>query len=268
MTLMPQLTTWYNQTARPRDGSLIDRAQDIALLDTMTVGSKMVVFKSVDLAEELVPRIADKFDTIGYNLEHGPLNPLHEQADPVGSVIRMRTLADSYGLDLALGPDHEFALSHGADMAPYVDSYAMQVQRVQSEPETVRGFVVPMAEAVRAANPAIRTTLQVRTEGEAEAIIALIHSVRESIDGVDVLSSPDTIETAVELVERLQGIESHPAEVVQAQPVSQAEAVPSGQPTFWPRVWGALFQIGVLGLVVLFMLLVGRSDRSRRQQQG
>jgi uncharacterized protein YjbI with pentapeptide repeats len=259
MTLMPQLLPWYKQVARPQDGSLVDRAQDVALLDEMRVGSKMVVFKSVDMAEELVPFIANKFDTIGYNLEHGPLNPLHEQADPVGSVIRMRALADEYGLDLALGLDHDFALSHGAEMAPHVDAYAMQVQRVQSQPELVRDFVIPMAAAVRATNPAIKTTVQVRTEGEAKEIISLIDSVRGSIDGVDILSSPDTVKTAIELVELLQKNELGPAQALPSPPASQAEAVPSGQPPFWPRVWNVLFQLLVLGLVVIFFLVLGRS---------
>ncbi len=260
MTLMPQLLSWYSQVVRPQDGSPIDHAQDVALLDTMSVGSKMVVFKSVDMAEELVPFIAGKFDTIGYNLEHGPLNPLHEQADPVGSVIRMRALADEYGLDLALGLDHDFALSHGAEMAPYVDAYAMQVQRVQSQPKVARDFVIPMAAAVRAANPAVKTTLQVRTEGEAAEIVALVDSVRGSINGVDILSSPDTVETAVELVELLQENESRPAQALSTPSASQVEAVPSGQPTVWPRVWNVLLQLLVFGLAVLFLFLVlGRS---------
>lgn len=270
MTLMPQLLPWFNQVARPQDGGLIDRAQDVALLDAMTIGSKMVVFKSVDVAEDVVPQIADKFDVIGYNLEHGPLNPLDEQADPVGSVVRMRSLADEYGLDLALGPDHDFALSHGVEMAPYADSFAMQVQRVQSQPEMVREFVVPMAEAVRAANPAIKTSLQVRTDGQAEEIVALIDSVSESIDSVAILSNAETTETAMKLVDLLNESEpqSSQAPVNVAQPPADptADPTPDESPTALSRILSVGFQLLVIGMVILVFLVAGQTTTPRERQ--
>ena len=80
---------------------------------------RMVIFKSADLAEELVPLLADKMDTIGYNLEHGPANDPGEQAAPVESVRRIRELADEYGVLLAIGPDRRFALSDGLAMAEH-----------------------------------------------------------------------------------------------------------------------------------------------------
>lgn len=261
LTLMPQLLPWFNQAARPEDGSLVERAQQVALLDQMTVGSKMVVFKSVVMAEQVVPHIADKFDTIGYNLEHGPLNPLHEQADPVGSVVRMRALANEYGLRLALGLDHNFALSHGVAMAPYVDSYAMQVQRVQSQPAVVREFVVPMAEAVRAANPAIETTIQVRTEGEAEDIAALIDSVRESINGVVILSSRETTETAMQLVALLRQGEGRSRQA----PVTLPDSPPAAESTAWSLFLNIVPKVLVAGLALLFFYLAGRALSSRRR---
>jgi hypothetical protein len=85
------------------------------------VGRKLVIFKSAAEAEQYVPQIADQIDIIGYNLAHGPANPLDEQADPLAGVKRMNELARQYDLKLALGPDHRFALSDGVALAPYVE---------------------------------------------------------------------------------------------------------------------------------------------------
>ena len=270
LTLMPQLLPWYSQAIRPQDGALVENAQQSELMDVISIGDRVVIFKSVDLAEELTPLIADKMDTIGYNLEHGPLSPLHEQSDPIGSVQRMRELANTYGLRLALGLDHRFALSHGAEMAPYVDSYVMQVQRVQAEPQRVLDFVVPMAEAVRAANPEIETTMQVRTEGDPEEIVALVDSVRKSIDGVVILSSAETSDMAVELVQRLQGVgaatTNDSISGAEPQAVGPSPAVQStGSQATRPSVITIVLTLLVLGLVVLFVAAMWQDLTIRRR---
>jgi hypothetical protein len=204
LNIQPGLIEWFDAVARPGDMAHVDQLHQIALLNEVAVEPKVVVFKSAALAEQLLPRIADKVQVLGYNLEHGPLNPLDEQADPVGSIQRMRALADRYGMQLALGSDHDFALSHGVALAPYVDIFIMQVQRVQDRPEMVHEFVVPMAEQVREANPAIATSIQIRTEGDVDALVDLVTSLRSSIDGVSILTSPQTTDFARALVAALR----------------------------------------------------------------
>ena len=153
-------------------------------MDEITTGQRLVVFKSAADAREAVPLLADRMDILGYNLEHGPANPADEQADPIAGVKVMQELAHQYGLKLAMGPDHDFAVQYGAALAPYVDMFVLQVQRVQTDPETVRAFVVPLAEELRKANPDIQISVQVRTEGDVEQIADLLESLLGSIDGV------------------------------------------------------------------------------------
>src|SRR5690606_36191142 len=181
MAMGGPLIEWFNQNARPDDIARID-VWDLRSLDQITAGRTLVVFKSVAEAEEVMPRLGDKIDIIGYNLEHGPANPSGEQADPVGSVRRMRELADQYGKTLALGPDRRFAVGDGAAMAPYIDMFVLQVQRIQREPETVLDFTIPLIQQLRAANPNLDITVQVRSEGSVSEIVDLLDLLKEHID--------------------------------------------------------------------------------------
>jgi hypothetical protein len=203
--LGPPLVDWFNGVARPTDIARLDNTTQLDLFDRITVGRKLLVFKSVAEAERLLPRIADQVDIIGYNLEHNPASPPDEQADPVPSVQRMRALADEYGLALAFGPDHDFALSDGVAIAPFVDIFVLQVQRVQTQPQRVYDFVQPLIPQLRAANPDLQISIQVRTEGDVVAIADLVVALQDDLDGVSILTSPTTVPVAENLVEELRG---------------------------------------------------------------
>ncbi len=192
------------------------------------------MFKNVADAEELVPRLADKMDIIGYNLEHGPANRPDEQADPVGSVKRMRALADKYGKELALGPDRAFALNDGVAMAPYVDMFVLQVQRVQTEPDVVREFVAPLAQALRRVNPDLEISVQVRTEGDVVAIADLIDSLEGSLDGVSILTSEETVDIAEALVAELRPPLPDLPGIPQGAPETAPESAPEEMPANSP----------------------------------
>lgn len=205
VSLGEPLVEWFNSVARPNDIARVENISQLGLLDNVTAGRKLVVFKSAAEAEHQVPDIADKIDIIGYNLEHGPANPTNEQADPVQWAQRMRALADKYNLKLAFGPDHDFALSHGAAVAPYVDIFVLQVQRVQTQPRTVQDFVLPLVPKLRLANPNLQISIQVRTEGDVVAIADLVESLKDELDGVSILTSPETVPVAEALVKELRG---------------------------------------------------------------
>jgi hypothetical protein len=111
-------------------------------------------------------------------------------------------------LELALGPDHRFALSDGVEMAPYVDIFVLQVQRVQAYPATVIDFVQPLIPELRQANPDLEISAQVRTEGDIVAIVDLIDCIKDDLDGVSILTSPETVESAEALVAELRTRES------------------------------------------------------------
>ena len=204
MLIGPPLVPFFNQEARDNDIARVDHPSQVAQLSGITGGRKLVVFKSIGEAQAYLPGMADKIDIAGYNLEHGQATPPEEQADPVGSIQIMRQLADNYGLELALGPDHNFALSHGAAMAPYVDYFILQIQRQQTNPPVVHEFITTIVPQLRAANPDLQISAQVRTEGDVQAIVALLDSLLPYLDGVSILTSPDTVDVAVELVSLLR----------------------------------------------------------------
>ena len=64
--LSPPLVDWYNQVARPEDlGSI--KVAGVDLLGKITAGRRQIVFASAAEAEQMVPRLADQFEIIGYN---------------------------------------------------------------------------------------------------------------------------------------------------------------------------------------------------------
>ncbi len=186
-----------------------------------------------------MPLIADQVDIVGYNLEHGPANPTDEQARPVESAKRMRALADQYGLLLAFGPDHDFALSQGVEIAPYVDIFVLQVQLVQRQPNTVQDFVLPLIPQLRQANPNLQISVQVRTEGNTKddllAIVELVDSLRDrdnhlSLNGVSILTSRETVANAEVLIKELQTTTRPIARPKAGQPSGPAVEKPGTPP--------------------------------------
>lgn len=200
----PPLVPLFNQVVRANDIAHVDLPNQLNQLSGIKGGQKMLIFKSVKAAEEQLPGLADQIDIIGYNLEHGPGTPPDEQADPVASIQRMRALADAHSLALALGPDHNFALSHGVAMAPFVDIFVLQIQRQQTNPPVVIDFIAPLVPQLRAANPTLQISAQVRTEGDMAAIVQLLETLLPYLDGVSILTSPQTVPIAEELIFRLR----------------------------------------------------------------
>jgi hypothetical protein len=204
ISLGPPLVDWFNRVARPDDIARVENFRQMDILDDVTAGRKLVVFKSIDEAERVVPKIADEIDIIGYNLENGQGYSSEERADALTSVKHMHDLARQYDLLLAFGPDHNLALSEGVAVAPYVDLFILQVQRVQTEPATVYEFVLPLIPQLREANPDLEVSVQVRTEGDIVEVVDLIDAMNDQLDGVSILTSPETVGTAEALVTELQ----------------------------------------------------------------
>jgi hypothetical protein len=252
ISLGAPLVDWFNSVARPNDIARVENVSQLDLLANVTVGRKLVVFKSAAEAERLVPNIADKIDIIGYNLEHGRANPANEQSDPVQGAKRMRALADQYGLKLAFGPDHDFALSHGAAIAPYVDIFVLQVQRVQTQPQTVSDFVIPLVTKLRAANPNLQISIQVRTEGDVVAIADLVESLKDDLDGVSILTSPETVPVAEALVKELRGRTGTNPTPRSTSPAVGGTTTPTSDQSLLILVGTLLVIGGLVGLQVFF----------------
>jgi hypothetical protein len=205
----PSLVEWFNETARPDDIAIVS-AEALDLLDQITVGRKQLMFSSVAAAEAIVPTWADKVDIIGYDLEQWPTTPAEEQADPVAAVQRLHRLAQTYGLTPALRTDRRFAAGYSAELAPYIDVFTLQVQRLQGDPATLRDFTVPLIQTLRQAKPDLDISVQLRSEGSVDQLVALTHSLQALQDGIDGVSilyspySPATVELAQAFVSQLR----------------------------------------------------------------
>ncbi len=200
MRIGPPLIALFNEAARNDDIARVDHPSQAGQLNQINNGRKLVIFKSVAESEEFLPEMAGDIDIIGYNLEHGQTTPEDEKNDPVGSIQQMRDIADEYGLELAFGPDHDFALSHGVAMAPYADVFVLQIQRQQTNPQVVKEFVNPIIPRLREANPDLQISVQVRTEGDVQALQELLLELSPLLDGISILTSPDTVDTAEDLM--------------------------------------------------------------------
>jgi hypothetical protein len=223
----------FNQHARADDIARVEHISQLDLLDSVQVGKKLVVFKSAADAIRLLPHIHDSIDIVGYNLEHGPANPLAEQENPLESIQRLREVTESYDLELALGPDRRFAESDGAVMAPYADYFILQVQKVQTDPETVYEFVEPLIADIRRANPEIQISLQIRTEGDVEELIALFEPLQDSIQGISILTSEETLPVSEEIMQTLRPVRRPVTPTAEAE--EPATRVPGAILTAEPR---------------------------------
>jgi hypothetical protein len=174
------------------------------LLEPIENARRLMVFKSIRDAQRALQIMGDAFDIIGYNLETGPGTPPDEQANPVEAVRLMRDIATGSGKLVAIGPDRNFALTYGPQLAPFVDIFVIQVQRIQTEPDLVREYVVPLAAALREANPDIQVSIQVRTEGDVVALVDMIESLAADLDGVSILTSPETVDVAEALIDEIR----------------------------------------------------------------
>jgi hypothetical protein len=90
------------------------------------------------------------------------------------------------------------------EIAPYVDYFVLQIQRQQTNPATVKAFVEPLVPQLRGANPDLEVSVQVRTEGDVDDIVELLDDLKEHLDGVSILTSPDTVDVAWELTAALR----------------------------------------------------------------
>ena len=198
------LVDLFNQRARDDDIARVEHISQLDLLDGVSTGKKLVVFKSAEDAIRLLPHIHDSLDIVGYNLEHGPANPIAEQENPVESIKRLREVTDRYGMELAVGPDRRFAESDAAALALYADYFILQVQKVQTEPETVYEFVEPLIEEIHRANPDIEISLQIRTEGDVDDLLDLLEPLQGSIQGISILTSEETIPVTEGLMKALR----------------------------------------------------------------
>ena len=204
ISIGPPIVPIYNDVARGDDMARVMHPSQISQLDGISNGRKLVIFKSIPETEQYLPGLAGEIDIIGYNLEHGPATPVDEQNDPVGSIQQIRALADTHNQLLAFGPDHDYALSTVYRSPPM--SISLSCRSSANRPTMMScGSLSDRVPQLRAANPNIQIAVQVRTEGDIPTLITLLNSLIDHLDGISILTSPDTVPVAQELVNILRG---------------------------------------------------------------
>jgi hypothetical protein len=284
LRITPGLVEWFNQNARPNDVAATT-AKEAAILDQITAGKKQVLFASAAEAEQLAPSLAGKIDIISYDLEHWPQTPQDEQADPVAAIKRMRALADKYNWQLGIGPDRRFEQQYGTQLVAYVDQFALQVQRLQTDPQALQNFAAPLIQQLRQANPKIKIVAQVRTEGGIDALLPLVDSIKGDIDGIGILYTPQTLPIVKDFVARLRSGQPVPTlgpTLGRPEPTPTLIGAPTPAPTIAPVTvvtpqpsellpgGSSLLPIliGVIGLLLLVIVILAISMWQRGKRTG
>jgi hypothetical protein len=228
--ISPTLVDWFNEMALPEDIATVT-PETIELLDRVTAGRKQVVFESIEEAKALVPTWADKMNIIGYELDQWPTGPAEEQADPMTAVQELTKLAERHRLELAVSLDRGFAEEYGAQLAPHLDLIVLETQRLQADPAGLRNAALPLIAALRRANPDLEISAQLYGEGSPDGLIALIHSLGNSVDGVVVIYySSAALDVAQKSMDRLRSGQVDPA-ALPTLPGLEAPATSTPKPT-------------------------------------
>lgn len=190
-----EMAQFFQQHAGANDIARVDHPNDIGLISNITVGRKMVIFKSASQIEQFLASNAGSLDIIGYNLEPGQQHDPAELADPVGAAKRVRAIAAQYGKQVAIGLTHDLTIRYGAQMASYADIWVLQIQRAQNDPQMAGEFVNQMVPALKRANPAIQVFVQIRTDSSPQALVQLVNDLGDV--NVSILTQRQDVSDAI-----------------------------------------------------------------------
>lgn len=191
-----EMAQYFQQHAGPQDIARVDHPSDIGLISGITVGRKMVIFKTVSEIETFMRSNANSLDIIGYNLEPGQTHSAAELANPVAAAKAAKAIAAQYGKRLAIGLTKSLTNQYGPAMAPYADIWILQVQKAQNDPQQVVSWVQPMSKALKQANPNVQIAVQIRTDSQPAALASLVNSMTW-LDGVSILTQRSDVQDAV-----------------------------------------------------------------------
>lgn len=191
----PEMAQYFQQHANAQDIARVDHPNDIGLISNITVGRKMVIFKSASQIQQFLASNANALDIVGYNLEPGQTHDVGELANPVAAAKAVQAIARQYGKQVAIGLTRSLALQYGAAMAPYADIWVLQIQKAQNDPALASEFVNQMVPALQRANPAIVVFVQIRTDSQPAALAKLVNGL--SGVHVSILTQRSDVQDAV-----------------------------------------------------------------------
>lgn len=201
--ISPEMAQFFQAHANSQDIARVDHPNDIKLIANITVGRKMVIFKSGSEIEQFLASNASSVDVIGYNLEPGQQHDPAELADPFGAAKRVRAIADQYGKQVAIGLTHDLTIQYGAQMAPYADIWVLQIQRAQDDPKMAGEFVNQMLPALKKANPNVAIFVQVRTDSSPQSLISLVNGLGDV--NVSILTQKQDVQDAISVASAFFG---------------------------------------------------------------
>lgn len=200
----PQMAQYFQQHAGPQDIARVDHPSDIGLISGITIGRKMVIFKSVSEIETFMRSNANSLDIIGYNLEPGQTHSAAELANPVAAAKAAKAVAVQYGKLLAIGLTKSLTNQYGPAMVHYADIWILQVQKAQNDPQQVVAWVQPMSKALKQANPNVQIAVQIRTDSQPSALASLVSSMTW-LEGVSILTQRSDVQDAVSVASTFLG---------------------------------------------------------------
>lgn len=172
-----EMAQYFQQHATSQDIARVDHPNDIGLISGISVGKKMVIFKSASQIQQFMASNASALDIIGYNLEPGQTHDANELANPVAAAQAVQAIARQYGKQVAIGLTRSLALQYGAAMAPYADIWVLQIQKAQNDPALAGEFVNQLVPALQRANPSIVVFVQIRTDSSPAALAKLVNGL-------------------------------------------------------------------------------------------
>lgn len=220
----PEMAQYFQQHASAQDIARVDHPSDIGLISGISVGKKMVIFKSAAQIQQFMASNASALDIVGYNLEPGQTHDANELANPVAGAKAVRSIANQYGKQVAIGLTHDLTLQYGAAMAPYADIWVLQIQKAQNDPAMAGEFVSQMLPALQRANPAIQVFVQIRTDSQPAALAKLVSGLGNV--HVSILTQRSDVQDAVNVAGAFFGGQQQIASGTPAnfQPVAMANS--------------------------------------------
>lgn len=218
----PEMAQYFQQHASAQDIARVDHPNDIGLISGISVGKKMVIFKSASQIQQFMSTSAGSLDIIGYNLEPGQTHDANELANPVAAAKAVQAIARQYGKAVAIGLTRSLALQYGAAMAPYADIWVLQIQKAQNDPALAGEFVSQMVPALQRANPSIVVFVQIRTDSQPAALASLVNGLGNV--HVSILTQRTDVQDAVNVAGQFFGGQQQVASGAPAnfQPVAMA----------------------------------------------
>jgi len=212
-----EMAQYFQQHAGAQDIARVDHPNDIGLISNITVGKKMVIFKSAAQIQQFMTSNTSALDIIGYNLEPGQTHDANELANPVAAAKAVQAIARQYGKQVAIGLTRSLALQYGAAMAPYADIWVLQIQKAQNDPAMAGEFVSQMLPALQRANPSIVVFVQIRTDSSPAALAKLVNGLGNV--HVSILTQRSDVQDAVNVASAFFGSSGQAQTVSQGQPV-------------------------------------------------